>query len=195
MNKWNALIVKEPNNPNLYIQRGMAHFKVGNILESIEDFDRAEILDPRLTPYLWQRGLSYYYAERFAEGAQQFAIDLTVNGRDLEETLWQYLCIARLEGIERAKFVLSGHTNDSRRVMHQIYDLYTGKCSLEEVLKVGQQEGIRGNFYAHLYIALYWEALTEIDKSRDYLILAVERYPLKDYMWYLACVHKQLREF
>ncbi|MDD1417526.1 hypothetical protein MEN41_23965, partial [Dolichospermum sp. ST_con] len=73
------------------------------ITDSIQDFDHAEKLDFQITPYLWQRGLSYYYAERFAEGAKQFEIDLTVNAQDVEETVWRYLCIAKLSGVAEAR--------------------------------------------------------------------------------------------
>jgi len=38
---------------------------------SIEDFDAALAADPSLLPYLWQRGLSLYYVQRFEEGAKQ----------------------------------------------------------------------------------------------------------------------------
>ncbi|MDY7015990.1 MAG: hypothetical protein SVX43_20810, partial [Cyanobacteriota bacterium] len=71
----NEFIRKSPNRARSYIQRGMLQFKLARINESIADFDRAEQLDPALTPYLWQRGLSYYYAQKFEEGAQQFEID------------------------------------------------------------------------------------------------------------------------
>jgi hypothetical protein len=36
----------------------MVKFKLGQIAE----FDTAEKLEPRIIPYLWQRGLSYYCA-------------------------------------------------------------------------------------------------------------------------------------
>jgi tetratricopeptide (TPR) repeat protein len=72
----------DPHHPQGYIQRGMTYFKLGHIAEAIADFDRAEHLNPALTPYLWQRGLAYYYARRFADGAQQFEVDLTVNKHD-----------------------------------------------------------------------------------------------------------------
>lgn len=42
-----------------YVQRGMAHFKLGHIAAAIDDFDRAEHLNPALTPYLWQRGAAH----------------------------------------------------------------------------------------------------------------------------------------
>src|SRR6187200_1952625 len=87
-----------PDQLKVYIQRGMAYFKLGHIAEAITDFDRAEHLNPALTPYLWQRGVAYYYAERFADGARQFEVDLTVNQHDVEETVWHYLCQAQLQG-------------------------------------------------------------------------------------------------
>ena len=91
----------EPHNPNVYMQRGMTYFKLGSMAEAIADFDQAEQLNPALTPYLWQRGLAYYYAERFADGAKQFEVDLTVNGQDVEETVWRYLCQAQVQGVQR----------------------------------------------------------------------------------------------
>ena len=93
----------EPRNANIYVQRGMVHFKLGDIAEAIGDFDRAEHLNPALTPYLWQRGLAYYYAGRFADGARRFEVDLTVNGHDVEETVWRYLCQAQVEGAPAAR--------------------------------------------------------------------------------------------
>jgi hypothetical protein len=41
---------------------GMVKFKLGQIAEFFAEFDTAEKLDSRIIPYLWQRGLSYYYA-------------------------------------------------------------------------------------------------------------------------------------
>ncbi|MHC5830069.1 MAG: hypothetical protein ACYT04_82610, partial [Nostoc sp.] len=117
----------------------------------------------RIKPYLWQRGLSYYYAERFAEGAEQFEIDLTVNTQDVEETVWRYLCIARSLGVEEAQKSLLTVKNDPRRVMQRVYDLYAGNCTPDDVLTVGQSEGIKGNFYSHLYLGLYYEAQNNLD--------------------------------
>ncbi|MDB9484622.1 hypothetical protein PN476_18610, partial [Dolichospermum circinale CS-537/05] len=86
LKEWNHTINRQPNNPHGYIRRGMVYFKLGKIQESIQDFDTAENLDFHITPYLWQRGLSYYYAEQFSQGAKQFEVDLTVNSQDVEET-------------------------------------------------------------------------------------------------------------
>ena len=83
---WHEVISDRSGDPDAYIRRGMVYFKLGQIAESIKDFDQAEALDPRIKPYLWQRGLSYYYGEQFQAGADQFEIDLTVNSQDVEET-------------------------------------------------------------------------------------------------------------
>ena len=113
----------DPHQPKIYIQRGMTYFKLGHIAAAIGDFDRAEHLNPALTPYLWQRGLAYYYANRFTEGAKQFEADLTVNKHDVEETVWRYLCQAQLQSAQVARADLLPVLNDSRPVMGCIYKL------------------------------------------------------------------------
>ena len=40
----------------------MQSFRKGDVAASVKDFDEAMRLDPELRPYLWQRGLSLYYA-------------------------------------------------------------------------------------------------------------------------------------
>jgi tetratricopeptide (TPR) repeat protein len=195
LQRWHQTIRNQPQNPNAYIRRGMVYFQLAKIDESIADFDTAEKLDSRLTPYLWQRGLSYYYAARFAEGAQQFEIDLTVNAQDVEETVWRYLCIARLAGVTEARNSLLTVKNDPRQIMRCVYDLYAGNCTVDDVLNVGKSEGIKGNFYSHLYLGLYYEAENNLDLAQEYIVKAAEDYKIDDYMWYLAQVHKTLRQW
>ncbi|HIK05917.1 MAG TPA: hypothetical protein IGS40_14575 [Trichormus sp. M33_DOE_039] len=190
---WNEIVSKQAKNSHAYIRRGMVKFQIAEIAASIEDFDMAEQLDSRLTPYLWQRGLSYYYAERFAAGAQQFEIDLTVNSQDVEETVWRYLCMARLIGVTEARKSLLTVKNDPREIMRCVYDLYAGNCTPDDVLIVGKLGGDRSQFYAHLYLGLYYEAQNNIELARNYLVKAADQYQIEDYMWYLAQVHKKLR--
>ncbi|MEA5578998.1 hypothetical protein [Anabaena sp. UHCC 0451] len=193
LQRWNETISKQLNSPHAYIRRGMVYFQLAKIQESIQDFDTAEKLDSKLTPYLWQRGLSYYYAERFAEGAKQFEIDLTVNAQDVEETVWRYLCIARLSGVIEARNSLLPVKNDPRKIMRSIYDLFAGNCTTDDVLTVGKLEGLKGDFYSHLYLGLYYEAEGNLDLAKEYIVKAADNYKIDDYMWYLAVVHKNLR--
>src|SRR3990172_3438692 len=126
----------DPHNAQLYIRRGMASFQLGDIAGSIDDFDRAEQLNPALTPYLWQRGIAYYYAERFEDGAQQFEADLSVNKHDVEETVWRYLCQAQFQGAPAARVALLPVRSDPRPVMGQVYELFAGACIAEQMVAI-----------------------------------------------------------
>ncbi len=191
---WNNYIKINPHEPKGYVQRGMIHFKLANIEQSITDFDCAETLDSSLTPYLWQRGLSYFYAQRYLEGAKQFEIDLTVNSQDVEETVWRYLCLSQCQNYTINNNKLLVVKNDSKKLLNKIYQLFANTCQVNEVLNVGKKEGVKGNFYAHLYVGLYYESQGNIEDAKIYLIKSLE-YQLDDYMWYLAHVHKYLRNW
>ena len=71
------------------VREGMAAFVENDVERSIALFDKAIAERPESKPYLWQRGLSLYYVERFGEGAEQFAIDVSVNPNDTEEQIVQ----------------------------------------------------------------------------------------------------------
>jgi tetratricopeptide (TPR) repeat protein len=192
LSRCNDIIRFQPNDPHGYIRRGMVYFKLARIDESIQDFDFALKLDRSLTPYLWQRGLSYYYAQRFLEGANQFEIDLTVNYQDVEETLWRYLCIARMKGVAEARSSLLTVKNDPRPIMQHIYDFYGGNCTPDDVIAAGKLDGKRGEFYSHLYLGLYYEVDLQLQPASEYIVKAADDYQIDDYMWHLAQVHKML---
>jgi tetratricopeptide (TPR) repeat protein len=179
--------------PKVYIERGMTYFKLGHIAEAIADFDRAEHLNPALTPYLWQRGLAYYYARRFADGAKQFEVDLTVNKHDVEETVWRYLCQAQLQSAQVAREGLLPVQNDSRPVMGWIYKLFAGGCHAETVLAQYRGAGQREQFYSHLYVGLYYDAERDEPRARQHISQAAAMQIVDDYMGWVAMVHQRLR--
>jgi lipoprotein NlpI len=183
----------DPHQPRVYIQRGMTYFKLGHIAEAITDFDRAEHLNPALTPYLWQRGLAYYYAERFADGARQFEVDLTVNKHDVEETVWRYLCQAQMQGARVAREGLLPVRHDSRAVMGWIYQLFAEECTVETILTQHRDAGQREQFYTQLYIGLYYEAKRDAVRARQYITEAAVMQVVDDYMGWVAMVHQRLR--
>jgi len=183
----------DPHQPKVYIQRGMTYFKLGHIAAAIGDFDRAEHLNPALTPYLWQRGLAYYYANRFTEGAKQFEVDLTVNKHDVEETVWRYLCQAQLQSAQVARADLLPVLNDSRPVMGCIYKLFAGECKAETVFAQYRDTGRREQFYSYLYVGLYYEAERDMDRARQCVTQAAAMQVVDDYMGWVAMVHQRLR--
>ena len=79
------------------VKQGMAAFAEGRITEAIALYDSVIADNPANKPYLWQRGLALYYADRFADGADQFATDVAVNPNDTEEQIWHLLCLAQIK--------------------------------------------------------------------------------------------------
>jgi len=63
--------VLNTESPRQIVLQGMQRFRQADVPGSIELFDKAERLDTSLRPFLWQRGISYYYANRFQEGSDQ----------------------------------------------------------------------------------------------------------------------------
>ncbi len=183
----------DPRNPQLYIQRGMATFRLGQIAASIDDFDRAEQLNPALTPYLWQRGIAYYYAERFEEGAKQFEADLAVNEHDVEETVWRYLCQAQFQGAHAARVGLLPVRSDPRPVMGWVYQLFAGACDVEQMVAQWGDAGRGDRFYSSLYVGLYCEAERDGTRARHYISQAADMQVIEDYMGWVAIVHQRLR--
>ena len=183
----------DPQNTQLRIKRGMAWFQLGNIAASIDDFDGAERLNPTLTPYLWQRGIAYYYVGRFEDGAKQFETDLTVNGHDVEETVWRYLCQAQAQGADAARRALLPVRDDSRPVMSWVYQLFAGTCQPEALITRYGDAGRRERFYSTLYVGLYCEAERDSQGARDFISRAADMQITEDYMGWVAIVHRRLR--
>ena len=59
--------------PQQLVSLGMKRFTESKVQDSIELFDRADEAVPNgsQTPFLWQRGISLYYADQFQEGSNQ----------------------------------------------------------------------------------------------------------------------------
>ncbi len=179
---------------NAYIRRGSEHFFANRIAESIDDFDKAAELDPGIAPELWQRGISYYYADEFKKGREQFESHKTVNPNDVENPAWHLLCTARqLDSLEKAReFLIKVDTSeDTREPMKEIYALYAGSSTPEAVLKRAEEVGTNSaRMYAHLYVALYHEVTKDEAKAKDHMLkAAVVKLGRPSYMQEVARVH------
>lgn len=190
--KCNQRLKTNPFDPRMYIYRGMIYFKLTRFQDSLRDFNKSEELNPQLTPYLWQRGITYYYLQKYAKAARQFEVDLSVNSLDIEETLWHYLSIAQLENPNSARDCLLPVKYDPRSFMTSIYRLFAGKSTIQTLINNANTKDIREMFYLNFYIGLYYEAQGEQSKSWFYLNKAIS-YKIDDYMWYISCVHQQLK--
>ena len=192
---YDAVLKLNPNVVEVYNRRGSEHFKLGHIEASIADFDRAIELNPRQEPHHWQRGISYYYAGLYRKGRAQFQSHQQVNANDVENAVWHFLCGARLEGVKQARESLLNIEGDRRVPMMEIYRLFKGEGTIDEVMRAaqaGDSDPVVRNrqlFYAHLYLGLYHEALGDETEARRNLVLAADRYPVNHYMGDVARVH------
>lgn len=194
--------------PRVLVQGGMQKFLNGDIPASIEYFDQADksVPDGSLRPYLWQRGISYYYADRFEDGSRQFRDDVAVNPLDVEEIVWDIACLSRLSPPDGSKnytppanmMSLPPGRTDRRKIMGTVYKLFRGETSELELFRVGHQSNSKDEFYALFYLGLFCESRGETSKAENYMRSAVKTNYAKgvgvsDYMTGCARVHCQLR--
>jgi len=80
----------DPKLPQAWQLRGLVHFKLAHIDESIADFDRFIEFDAEPSPLPLAARNSYYYAGRFEDGRKQFELHQKVNPDDVENAAWHF---------------------------------------------------------------------------------------------------------
>ena len=172
---------------------GEEAFRAGKMDESIKQFDKAIALEPRLAPQHWQRGISLYYADRFDDCRRQFELHKTVNPEDVENSVFHYLCVARLKSAAEARKSLIEIHSDTRVPMMEVYAMYRGESTPTKVLaKAGRDRDAL--FYAHLYIALFHEANLRPAEAMTHMRLAAGEFAASHYMGDVARIHLRLRK-
>jgi lipoprotein NlpI len=178
--------------PRAVFDRAVSDFQNGRIAESVSGFDRLTKLVPDSVPQLWQRGIALYYAGRYQDCREQFASHRTVNPNDVENAAWHFLCVARAESPAKAKAALLPVGADSRVPMSQIYRMFGGELSTEQVLRAAGTQP-QSQFYAELYVGLYLEALGKAEPALKHIRTAADdRYSASGYMHSVARVHLDL---
>lgn len=192
-----AVAAAEPSpTPEQLEARGSDLFRAGKFAESVAAFDEEIKLDPRRAPWHWKRGISLYYAGRYADGAKQFEGYQTVDGNDVENAVWRYLCQAKdpAVGPEKARAGILTIKDDRRVPMRQIYDLFAGKATDDDVMaavKAGvPSEAVLNQrlFYANLYLGLYHDP----GKLSHTYLNEASRLAINHYMGDVAKVHAKM---
>jgi lipoprotein NlpI len=176
--------------------RGSIHFKMGMMKEAGEDFDKFIKMRPEEYPGHWRRGIALYYLHRYKDGADQFNAYQKVDGNDVENGVWHYLCHARAENREKARAAMLPIGNDRRIPMMEVYSLFQGKSNPEKVMELAQKapenQQKMAMFYAHLYLGLYHESQDEPKKAIEHMEQAAKLGPKDHYMGDVARVHWEL---
>jgi lipoprotein NlpI len=165
-------------------------FQEGRVTEAAKEFDALAALVPALAPGLWQRGIALYYAGRYQDCRAQFESHRTVNPNDVENAAWHFLCVARAETPEKARSLLLPVGPDARVPMRQVYEMFRGTLKPEDVLAAAG-DSMDAEFYAHLYLGLYFEALGNERLAREHITAAAaDRFRrVGAYMYHVARVH------
>jgi lipoprotein NlpI len=184
-----------------YEARGKLRFEASDFKGSVADFDKFLELRPEATPAHWQRGISLYYAGEYARGRDQFAAYQTHDNADVENAVWHYLCNAKVVGNEQARKEIPVVGEDRRIPLMKVYELFTGKGTVEDVEKAADVTGTklsearRRDFYKNLYLGLYYVSEDQPDKGLEHLQKAADpmhKYTDYNYMWQVARVHTKL---
>jgi len=187
-----ACAASAAEDPQAIFNRAVSDFERGRIAESVAGFDRVAKLAPDNAPQLWQRGIALYYAERYKDCQAQFESHRTVNPNDVENAAWHFLCVARGQSPAKARALLLPVGPDSRVPMREVYEMFKGALAPERVLAAAGGQPA-GEFYAHLYIGLYAEALGDNGRALEHITKAAEdRYAKAGYMHTVARVHMGL---
>ena len=176
-------------NLSAVFDRAVADFRNGRIAESVAGFDTLAKLAPESAPQLWQRGIALYYAGRYNDCRLQFESHRTVNPNDVENAAWHFLCVARAESPEKAKAALLPVGPDARVPMRQVYQMFGGTLTPDQVWTAAGERP-ESQFYAHLYLGLYFEATGKKDLALEHITAAAaDRFSVGGYMHTVARVH------
>ena len=176
--------------PQAMLNRAVIEFEHGRFAESAAAFDSLAKAVPDEAPYLWQRGIALYYAGRYTDCRRQFESHRAVNPDDVENAAWHFLCVARAESPAKARAALLPVGRDGRVPMLEVYQMFRGTLTPEQVLSAaGSQPDAQ--FYGHLYLGLYFEALGMKDRALEHIEIAgADRFePYGGYMHMVARVH------
>jgi len=174
-------------------RRGDEHLFAGRFDEALADYDALLSAEPDYDPYHWRRGIACYYAGRYEDGAAQFVRHRTVNPADVENAAWHFLCTARALDVDAARAALLPVGPDQRDPMAEVYELYAGRATPEDVLAAAAASPQRDAvFFAHLYLGLYYEALGSEARAREHIRLAATTHEREHYMGRVARVHATL---
>ena len=188
------LLAQTPDSARAALDRAVDDFLAGRVAQSVAGFDRVVELAPNVAPELWQRGIALYYAGRYRDCRAQFESHRTVNPADVENPAWHFLCVARADSLERARAALLPVGGDPRRPMREIYQMFKGTLAPDAVIAAAGAD-LSGQFYAELYVGLYYEAIGDDRESlRHMTMAAADRFAsVGGYMHAVARLHQRLR--
>jgi len=198
------LIEKAAESVDVYSQRGDAYFFRGKFVEAVADYEKMVELKPDLETSHWRKGIACFYAKRYKDAAKQFEIYHSFDNVDRENGIWRYLSQTKALGREKAREGLLKYEKDDREPFPDVYRLFAGEITGEELLKkintakISDQQRQQRLFYAELYVGLNEFVEGRLESAEQHLGLAAKNAWGSNagggpgYMWHVARVHHDL---
>ena len=164
-----------PQSPDILQRAAEVLYRSGLAAESLPLFERVVSLVPEEAAYNWQRGIALGTCGQFAAGAKQFETHHSVNPDDVENSAWYFLCIAKSQGLAAARKTVIPSRGDGRQPMMSILQMLQERLTPDEVLQAAEENATAGaprrraQFYAALYVGLYYDALGDGPAAQRYL--------------------------
>ena len=197
-------IAASPSTIDLYSQRGDARFFLGEFAPAAADYDKMVELAPSEDAGHWRRGIAWFYAGVYEKASGQFERYHSFDNVDRENGIWRYLCQRKAFGLEKARAGLLKYEKDDREPFGDVYRLFEGKLTAEELLdkirqaKISDTEREKRLFYAELYVGLNEAVEGRNDSAKTHLSAAAknswgERAGYgPNYMWQVARLHAEV---
>ena len=199
--KLTVLIEATPKSLDLYSKRADAYFFQGQFDKALADYEQMVKLDETEAPGHWRRGIADFYAGKFKAASDQFELYHSFDDVDRENGIWRYLSQVKAFGRDKAREGLLKYKKDDREPFPDVYQLFAGKLTAEEILKkirtaeVDETEREKRLFYAELYIGLNFDVEKDPKQALEHLRAATAtQWPRKagygpNYMWHVGRLH------
>ena len=191
---------------DLYSRRGDARMFLGQFADAVADYQAMVKLKPELDASQWRLGIALYYADKPEGAAAQFDRYHSFDKVDRENGIWRYLSHHKAFGRDKAREQLLKYDKDDRPPFKEVYQLFDGRLSSDDVLKSitsDLPETARNTrlFYSHLYIGLL-DAVEDRPESaqRSLTTATLNPWPRKsgfgpNWMWHVGRLElKRLQE-
>ena len=182
---------------NQYSARGDVLMFLGEFEKAEADYQTMVRMKPDLDASHWRLGIAMFFANHPKQAAAQFDKYNTFDNIDRENGIWRYLSHYRAFGKDEAQRQLLRYETDDRPPFKEVYRLFDGSMTAEEVLKaIPDDPGAASRdsrlFYSHLYIGMNQVVEGKTDDAKISLETAtLNTWPRKagygpDYMWHIG---------
>jgi lipoprotein NlpI len=188
LNKLPAIDPAQPGAVDLYSQRGDLQMFLGDFAQAEADYRAMVRLKPDLDASHWRLGIAMYFAGHPKDAAAQFDKYHSFDNVDRENGIWRYLSHRAAFSREMARKELLRYETDDRPPFREVYQLFQGSMTPEEVLSAVTGDLSREARESRLFFA----AESDPDEALKSLRLAVlNPWPRKagfgpEYMWHVG---------